>query len=84
MNLPIETILEISGYLSSSDIFCLKMASPAVLHVALPNSYYRRFLKEEFKYLLKLRPEIEKHEMSIRLGMSAQLTGVGVLRGYDG
>ncbi|KAF8537164.1 hypothetical protein BDD12DRAFT_746052 [Trichophaea hybrida] len=66
MNLPPETILEISNYLSSSDIFSLKIASPAVLHVALPNSYYRRFLREEFKYIPKLRPEIDKYEELIR------------------
>jgi hypothetical protein len=73
MNLPPETILEISNYLSSSDIFCLKIASPAVLHVALPNSYYRRFLREEFKYIPKLRPEIDKHEKLIRRGIPSPI-----------
>lgn len=69
MDLPVETILEISSYLSSSEIFRFKIASPAVLNVALPGGFYRRFLKEEFRYLLKLRPQVEKHEDSIRRGI---------------
>ena len=69
MRLPVETILEISSYLSSSEIFRFKIASPAVLNTALPGGFYRRFLKEEFRYLLKLRPEVEKHEESIRRGI---------------
>jgi hypothetical protein len=69
-SLPTEVILEISGYLSSSDIFCLKIASPTVLHVALPDSYYRRFLRQEFKYLHpKLTSEIDEHEAMIQKGI---------------
>ncbi|KAI5790275.1 hypothetical protein EDC01DRAFT_121523 [Geopyxis carbonaria] len=66
MDMPAEVILEICSYLTSTDVFCLKTASPAVLNIALPDSYYRRFLREEFKYLPKLKHEITKYELDIR------------------
>lgn len=48
--------------MSSSDIFSLKIASPVVHVVGIPPSYYRRFLRDEFKYIPRLLPEVEKHE----------------------
>jgi hypothetical protein len=61
--LPNEVILMISAYLSSSDIFSWKTASPTVLHVGLPESYYRRFLRQEFLYLHpQLTKEIDQNE----------------------
>jgi hypothetical protein len=62
-SLPNEVILMISAYLSSSDIFSWKISSPTVLHVGLPDSYYRRFLRQEFMYLHpKLTAEIDQNE----------------------
>jgi len=72
-SLPPEVMLEIWSYLSSSDIFSLKIASPNALHVELPPSYYRRFLKQEFKYLPTIAPEITSHEASIKWGIPSSI-----------
>jgi len=72
-SLPPEVILEIWSYLSSSDIFSLKTASPDALNVEIRPSYYRRFLKEEFKYLPTLAPEIRKQEAYIKRGRSSPI-----------
>lgn len=67
-NLPTEVILEICGLLSSADICCLKIASPAIQNVALPESFFRRFLRDEFRYLPSLLAEIQSHEKALRRG----------------
>ncbi|KAI5854718.1 hypothetical protein BZA05DRAFT_248172 [Tricharina praecox] len=72
-SLPPEVILEIWSYLSSSDIFSLKIASPDALNVELRPSYYRRFLKQEFKYLPTLAPEIGRHEEYIKRGIPSSI-----------
>ncbi|KAA8893711.1 hypothetical protein FN846DRAFT_1003903, partial [Sphaerosporella brunnea] len=72
--LPNEVILEICAYLSSSDIFCWKVSSPTVLHVGLPESYYRRFLRQEFMYLYpRLSSEIEEQEDMMQRGIKSPI-----------
>lgn len=48
--------------LTSTDIFSLKAATPAVHNVCLPDSFYRRFLREEFQYLPTLAKEVKSYE----------------------
>ncbi|KAL7276946.1 hypothetical protein RUND412_000039 [Rhizina undulata] len=61
-NTPTEIIHEICKMLTSTDIFSLKTASPAVHNTALPGSFYRRFLREEFLYLHTLVKEVDRYE----------------------
>jgi hypothetical protein len=73
MLLPPEVILMVASYLTSSDIFCWKMASPSVMNVGLPEIMYRRFLREEFKYLPKLGLEIQEQELNIQKGRGCSI-----------
>ncbi|RPB04039.1 hypothetical protein L873DRAFT_1668292 [Choiromyces venosus 120613-1] len=61
-SLPPEIILEICTMLTSTDIFGLKTATPAAHNLGLPDSFYRRFLQEEFKYLPTLVKEVGDYE----------------------
>ena len=60
--LPPEIILEICTMLTSTDIFSLKTATPAAYNLGLPDSFYRRFLRDEFKYLPTLVKEVGDYE----------------------
>lgn len=68
MTLPAEVILEVANYLPSADIFNWKIASPQVLSIGIPDSYYRRFLREDFGYLPSLAREVRSHEQRHRNG----------------
>jgi hypothetical protein len=72
-SLPVEVVLEIFSYLSSSDVFSLKSASPRAMVVVLPESYYRRFLRREFRYLPKLTAEITKEERAMKTGCQSRV-----------
>lgn len=60
--MPPEVVLMVSNYLSSTEIFRWKIASPFVHSVPLPDSFYRRFLKEDFRYLNTLSRAVEEEE----------------------
>ncbi|TGZ77875.1 hypothetical protein EX30DRAFT_398272 [Ascodesmis nigricans] len=49
--LPPEILLMISSYLSSSDLFSLRCASACVRFLKIPQSFYQRFIEEDFRHL---------------------------------
>lgn len=51
--------------LTSTDIFSLKTATPVVHNLCLRESFYRRFLKEEFQYLPTLVKQIKSYESEL-------------------
>lgn len=61
-SLPPEILLWVCSLLTSTDIFALKTATPAVHCLGLPDSYYRRFLRDEFQYLPGLAKEVKNRE----------------------
>ncbi|KAH0610106.1 uncharacterized protein H6S33_012652 [Morchella sextelata] len=61
-SMPPEILLEFCKLLTSTDVFSLKTASPAVHNLCLPDSFYRRFLREEFQYLPTLVKEVKDYE----------------------
>lgn len=63
--LPPEILLEVCKLLTSTDIFSLKTATPVVHNLCLPESYYRRFLREEFQYLPTLVQKVKIYESEI-------------------